>query len=509
MKIGIVGCGTMGKGIAQLAAQSNYEVLLYGKSSQSDQNSHVSKVSLVKEQLEQTFTMLESKGKMSAATAASSKSNLHLVYLQELSECDLVIESITENLNEKVKVLNLIESVVKTDCVIASNTSSFSITELGSKLIHQERFAGLHFFNPAPLMKVIELVEGLETSKSTLTLLREVGLRLGHSVVDVKDSPGFIVNHVGRAYVTEGLKILSESTAPFYEIDRILRDTAGFKLGPFELLDLMGLDTSHPVMESIYHQFYEDRRYLPQPVTKQRLSANILGKKTQQGFYEYSSEVNVEFKELLPDPNCWVPSVWVPQTPRAILDLTVSDLIVSLGGTLGLHRDGIIVITPELGEDVTTAATRQGISSLHQTIGLDLWQPCIDGKRKRFVLMTNPLTSRKTVEQAVVLFSAGGNVSVIRDSVGFITQRVVAMIINLACEVAQQGIASPLDIDLSVKVALGYPHGPLTWGDLLGPRNVLKILEGLESYYKDPRYRPSAWLKRRAQLGTSLLTEEL
>src|SRR6266581_3778672 len=252
-------------------------------------------------------------------------------------------------------------------------------------------------------------------------------LRCGHKPVRAKDTPGFIVNHAGRGYGTEALRILGEGIAEFHEVDRILRDCAGFRLGPFELFDLTGLDVSHPVMESIYRQYYEEPRYRPSPLTGQRVAAGLLGRKSGTGFYRYENGRQEEIPEP-PAPAAKPTRVWISPIDLGVeLSKCVANLDVEIDGDRRPGRESLCLVAP---------------------------------------------------------------------------------IVNIACDIAQQRIASPADIDLAVTLGLGYPQGPLAWGDAIGGGTILGILEGLHDFYQDPRYRPSPWLKRRAMLGVSLLSPE-
>ena len=244
LQIAITGAGIMGRGIAQIAAQAGLQVMLFdakpGAAAQGVQ------------ELTHTFTRLADKGKLSAEAAQAATSRLRAVEsLTALAPCDVVIEAVIEDLAIKRRLFADLEEVVRPDCVLATNTSSLSVTAIAAGLKHPQRVAGFHFFNPVPLMKIVEVVDGLLTERRVGDFLLQLGQRLGHTAVRAKDTPGFIVNHAGRGYGTEALRLLSEGVAEVHQLDRILRDTAGFKLGPFELMDLTALVESHPEMESI------------------------------------------------------------------------------------------------------------------------------------------------------------------------------------------------------------------------------------------------------------------
>jgi 3-hydroxybutyryl-CoA dehydrogenase len=336
-------------------------------------------------------------------------------------------------------------------------------------------------------------------------VLTDLAKRLGHTSVRAKDTPGFIVNHAGRGFGTEALRILGEGVAEFHEIDRILREAAGFRMGPFELVDMTGLDVSHPVIESIYHQFYQEPRFRPSPITGQRMTAGLLGRKTGRGFYTYGAN-GAEPLLAIPVPDDRPARVWVSRADQAA-GTAIASLVTALGGTLDEGErpagDALCLVTP-LGRDATTATLAEGLDPV-RTVAVDT----LFGLDRRRTLMTTPVTSSEMRAAAHGLFGSDGvPVSVIRDSAGFVAQRVVALIINISCDIAQQRIATPTDIDRAVALGLGYPFGPLAWGDHLGPARILTILREMAAFYGDPRYRPSPWLTRRAELGVSLLTTE-
>ena len=267
--IAVIGVGVMGSGIAQIAAQSGHITYLYdAKAGAAEQ---------AKAKLAVTFQKLVEKNKISTEQAQAANDNLLIAeQLEDLKNCDLIVEAIIERLDIKQSLMKQLEEIVPEKTILASNTSSLSITAIAANCQHPERVVGYHFFNPVPLMKVVEVIQGLKTDPRIVDTLNELSRTFGHRPVVAKDTPGFIINHAGRAYGTEALKILNENVSDISEIDRILRDGVGFRMGPFELMDLTGLDVSHPVMESIYHQYYEEARYRPNPLTKQMLDAKQL-----------------------------------------------------------------------------------------------------------------------------------------------------------------------------------------------------------------------------------------
>ncbi|PXW22616.1 3-hydroxyacyl-CoA dehydrogenase [Paraburkholderia caballeronis] len=494
--LGIVGAGAMGRGIAQIAAQAGIAVRLHDANPQAVAAAHA--------YLADTFAKLVAKGKLDETAANAALARVTGVHaIGELAGCGLVIEAIVENLDAKRALFRELETVVVGHCILASNTSSLSITAIAAACTDPSRVVGYHFFNPVPLMKVVEVIDGLRGDPAAGDALMDVSRRMGHTPVRAKDMPGFIVNHAGRGMNTEGLRVVGEGVASFADVDRIMREQAGFRLGPFELLDLTALDVSHPVMESIYHQFYEEPRFTPSPITGTRLAGGLLGRKSGEGFYRYANG-KPQIPDEPPAPATLPARVWVSRRdPRA------RDAVLALAAQAGVPvddgatpaADALLVVTP-LGLDATAAALDEQLDA-RRVVALDTLFP-LDVARRR-TLMTTPATTRAARDAGHTLFAADGvPVTVIRDSTGFVAQRIVATIVNIGCDIAQRRIASPQDIDLAVTLGLGYPHGPLALGDQLGASTILTILRNIHATLGDPRYRPSPWLARRAQLGLSL-----
>ncbi|MBU1361693.1 MAG: 3-hydroxyacyl-CoA dehydrogenase [Gammaproteobacteria bacterium] len=498
--MGIIGAGAMGRGIAQIAAQAGSQVLLFD--SQSDAASRG------RESIVAQWRKLQEKSRLNSEDLEANTARLAVAEsVQAFADCDLVIEAIVENLDIKRTVFKQLEGVVSDSAALVTNTSSLSVTAIAAGLRRPERFAGFHFFNPVPLMKVVEVVAGFKTEPALCRRLADFASDMGHSAVQAKDTPGFIVNHAGRGYGTEALRIVGESVTDFATVDRILKDQAGFRLGPFELFDLTALDVSHPVMESIYHQYYEEPRFRPSVITAQRLAAGALGRKTGEGFYRYVDGAMQTSAEAPAPTVGHVPSFWV--SARATRRPELLKLVHELGAQLETgatpSSTAIILVAP-LGFDVTTVAAVDHLDAT-RTIGIDMLPA--DAATKRRVLATNPATRRDIRDAAHSVFARDGKaVSVIRDSAGFVTQRVIGSIVNIASDMCQQGVCTPADLDTAVRFGLGYPQGPLAMGDLYGPTNILEVLFNLQTVYGDPRYRPSPWLRRRGALGLSLTHQE-
>ena len=497
---GIIGTGAMGRGIAQMAAQAGSQVRLFDSQPQASARALEAVYSQWDRQAE--------KGRLLPDQLASLKSRMCCVdTLDDLAGCDLVVEAIIERLDAKTQLFMALEKVVGTAAILATNTSSLSVTAIGASLQHPARFAGMHFFNPVPLMKVVEIIPGLRTGTPACEALSAFTRQMGHTPVRAADTPGFIVNHAGRGYGTEALRIVSEGVTDAVTIDRILRDQVGFKLGPFELMDLTGLDVSHPVMESIYRQYYEEPRYRPSALAAQRVAGGLVGRKAGEGFYRYvDGTAQVPAESAAPEVEL-MPPVWV--SPRAARRAELLQLLKTLGASIETGASpspqALTLVAP-LGFDITTVAVVERLDPA-RTVGIDMLVD--DATTRRRVLATNPATRVDMRQAAHALMARDGKrVSVIRDSGGFVTQRVVAAIVNIACDICQQGICSPADLETAVKLGLGYPMGPLEMGNSYGPTNILEVLFNMQTVYGDPRYRPSPWLRRRGAIGLSLLHEE-
>ena len=482
---GVAGAGTMGRGIAQVLAQCGARTLLY--------DAQPGAARKAKDAIAGSLARLVEKGRLSASQVDASLGRLELAdSLQGLAPCHVVIEAIVEDLAAKQQLFRSLEGIVGENCILASNTSSLSVTAMAAACKRPQRVAGYHFFNPVPVMKIVEVVDGVLTEPAVTAALAGLARRFGHDPVRCKDTPGFVVNHAGRAFVPEALRVLAEGVADFATIDRILVEAAGFRIGPFGLMDLIGLDVAHAVMKSMYAQYFEEPKYRPSFLAEPRVAAGLLGRKTGRGWYEYDKENNPARIAEPAAPQARPQSVWAAPELSQIISSTA-------------ERDSAAVcMVAPLGKDATTAALELGLDPA-RTVAVDP----LFGFAKRRTLMKTPVSGKEAVDAAHALLAAGGvPVSVINDSAGFVAQRVVAHIVNVGCDIAQMRIAAPGDLDRAVMLGLGYPKGPLAMGDAVGAGKILAILDAMHSLYREPRYRASPWLRRRAQLGVSLLTQE-
>jgi 3-hydroxybutyryl-CoA dehydrogenase len=499
LTLAVVGTGAMGRGIAQIAALAGLKVWLHDSAPGAADQALLA--------LSQTLNTLRDKGKIAPEAAAQAIEALRVApSLDVLADAHVAVEAIVEDLGAKQTLFRQLEAVLAPEAVLATNTSSLSVTAIAAACRHPDRVAGFHFFNPVPLMKVVEVIAGLRSDPAVLRFLDGLARRMGHTPVQAQDTPGFIVNHAGRGYGTEALRLLSETVGSPQAIDDVLRGQAGFRLGPFELFDLTGLDVSAPVMESIYRQYFDEPRYRPSPITVQRHVAGLLGRKSGEGFYRYA-DGKIQRTDYGTRPARQPSAVWICRA-EPDLALRARDLVQAAGATLdtgALPSPASLCIVTPVGEDVTHCAVDEGIDP-GRTVGLDLLFP----QDRCAAVYANPRTTPEALAEALGLLApVTQSVRVLRDSTGLVTQRVIATIVNIASDIAQQGIATPADIDQAVTLGLGYPQGPLTWGDALGPARIVRILRGIEALSGDPRYRSSPWLRRRAELGLSLRAGEL
>lgn len=492
--IGVVGAGIMGRGIAQLFVQAGHTVRLF--------DARPGAAAEAKTSVTAVLERLAAKGSLSPAALASGLENFVLAEaIEDLAGCAVIVEAIIEDLGAKQALFQTLESIAGPETILASNTSSLTVSAIAALCAAPARVAGLHFFNPVPLMKIAEIIPGIKTAPEVVETLTRLIAASGHRPVTAADQPGFLINHAGRGLYGEGFRLVEENVTDFAGVDRIMRDGSGFRMGPFELMDLTGLDVSGKVMQSIFDQFQHEPRYRPCSLVPARLAAGLFGRKTGAGFYKYEGARKLEPDEpAAPAVNPGIPVFIQPGDRRDEL----ANLLSHAGATIAeAAQDAEIIFLLPWGEDITTAALRLGYDPI-RTLGVD---PLMQWNR-RFALMLSPATSPRAAKAAHALLAAdGASVTIIADSPGFVSQRVIAMIVNIACEIAQRGISRAAEIDPAIRLGLGYPAGPLELGDRIGPAKILAILETIQTITGDLRYRPSLWLRRRAMLGLSLLHE--
>ncbi|MBT0730199.1 3-hydroxyacyl-CoA dehydrogenase [Rosenbergiella nectarea] len=461
--VAVIGGGTMGAGIAEVAAQQGKRVKLY--------DINPTAVTGAIEGIIQRLDSRLQRGKISAAQRGAILASLIPVYqLSDLADADLVIEAAVENLEIKQQLFEKLEAICSEKTLFTSNTSSISITNIARHLAFPQRVAGLHFFNPAPVMKLVEVVRGVETTETIIQQLVDEMHRWGKQPVTCHSTPGFIVNRVARPFYAEAWRALEDRVAAPEVIDSALRDAGGFAMGPLALTDLIGQDVNFAVTCSVYHGFWQDRRFLPSLAQQSLVSAGRLGKKSGRGVYDWS----------LPHP-------------EVIAEKTVASRVQKVNVYPAGKRevDGVSVVPTE-GETATCLAVR------HQqpTVVYDL------SLGSTIVLAAASTNTRQQTESVVHYFQQQGKtVLLITDYPGLLVSRTVAMIINEALDALQKGIASAEDIDIAMQTGVNYPKGPLAWGGEWGWGRVLTLLENLQHYYGEERYRPCPLLRQKALLA--------
>ncbi|MEU6116749.1 3-hydroxyacyl-CoA dehydrogenase [Streptomyces sp. NPDC047117] len=501
MRIRIVGAGVMGRGIAQWAATAGHTVELADIRTEAVGAA----VDFVRGMLDRAAA----KGRIAEGEAADTLARI--VPLDSPwapgDDVELVIEAAREDLDTKAEVFGKLAETLPASTVFATNTSSLSVTAIAATLDDPSRLAGLHFFNPVPLMKIVEVVPGAATRPEIPELLTGLVAGTGHRAVVVADTPGFLVNHAGRGLVTEALALLEETVADVPGIDRIARDVLGLKMGPFELMDLTGLDVTTAVIDTIWHGFRHSDRLRPSFLTPNRVTAGLHGRKAGRGWYAYGPE------DPAPAAAPEAPVTGDAKRPVRVAGTgpgteALRSALAASGAVLDdaeVPADDALVLVATWGTTVAEAVAGLGLPPA-RTLGVD---PLSLATRRR-VLAATPATDPEVAADArAVLAAAGGEaepyaVTVVRDAAGSVAQRLLASIVSVAASIAERGLAAPADIDLAVTTGLGYPHGPLTWGDTIGAPRLLALQQALHRTTGDPRYRPTRWLTERAQLGMSL-----
>jgi 3-hydroxybutyryl-CoA dehydrogenase len=490
--IAVIGAGAMGQGIAQVAVQGGIKTILF--------DAKPGGAEAGREQIIKRIDRLVEKGRIGAEDAKAAADCLGVAdNISALAGCDAVIEAVFESLDVKSEVFKQVEAVVSDDCIIASNTSSIPIASIASACKKRDRVAGMHFFNPVPLMKLVEVIRASDTSDATVAALTELGKRMTRVPVSVADMPGFLVNMGGRAFSSEAFRIMHEGIASPAEIDAVMRDCRHFRMGPFELGDLTGIDVNFPASLIIYNGYMQDPRIKTAPVHEAMYNSGRWGRKTSAGWYDYKDGKVIN----PPSPDLETDAAPAGHVSLAEPSAALEDFCKSLGIEVREDDDGEApVLAAPVGDDATHTALMTD-ADYRRLVCIDL--SC--DTSKRVCIMTAPgaePAARDAVAAAII--KSGRKVTAIKDSPGFIAQRMVAMIANLGCYMAEVNLATPSDIDLAMKLGLNYPLGPLEMVEDLGTENCLEILERLQEITGEDRYRPTMWLRRRALLDLPVHT---
>jgi 3-hydroxybutyryl-CoA dehydrogenase len=485
--IGVVGAGTMGAGIAQVAAAAGHEVLLC--------DAATGAVDAALERITAALDRAVDKGSLDRGQRDDTLSRIVPCHgLDALAPAGLVIEAIVEDLAAKHNLLEALEVFVDPNAILASNTSSLSITALAARLQHAGRVVGMHFFNPAPRMPLVEIVRGLATAPEIVAAAKATVEAWGKTAVEVHSTPGFIVNRVARPFYGEALRALAEGATDAATIDAIMRDAGGFPMGPFELIDLIGLDVNLAVSRSVHAAYHHDPRYAPSLIQEEMAAGGWLGRKSGRGFYAHGPGAGLPAPRTAPT---------APPPKRIIVEgaLGVAEpLLERLAKTgveigrrsgEGLVRIGPLRLALSDGRGATEWSHMLDAPVVMFDLALD-YAACT-----RIALAPADQTSEEQLRSAVgLLQSTGMQVAVIDDLPGLLVMRTVCMLANEAAEAVQAGVASAEAIDTAMRLGVNYPRGPLEWAETIGLKRVLEVLDHLARTYGEDRYRAS-WLLRR------------
>ncbi len=487
--VAVVGAGTMGAGIAQLAAGAGHRVLLFD----SRPGAVEAAIAGIAERLESSVA----RGRRTAAEVRATLSRLEAApSLGDLAPAALVIEAVVEDLAVKRELFGTLETIVGERTILASNTSSLSITALAAGLSRPGRVVGMHFFNPAPVMPLVEIVSGLETGAEVAATVFATAAAWGKEPIRVRNTPGFVVNRVARPFYGEGFRLLGEGAADPATLDAIYRDCGGFRMGPCELGDLVGLDVNLAVTGSVFAACHYDRRYTPSHLQEEMVAAGRLGRKSGRGFYAYGPDAGrpepAEEGEAPAPPEIAVEGHLGPAEPLLDLARETGITVHRRAHGPGLLRVGGTVLMLTDGTAASEHAARQG----RPVVTFDL---CLDFARAgRIAIAAADRCEAADVAAAVGLFRAlGKRVTRIADLPGMVVMRTLAMLANEAAELAHHGIAEPAAIDLAMRKGVAYPRGPLAWAEAVGWSRIVACLDHLARSYGEDRYRCSLWLRRR------------
>ncbi|SFQ39257.1 3-hydroxybutyryl-CoA dehydrogenase [Geopseudomonas sagittaria] len=486
--IAVIGAGAMGAGIAQVAAQAGHPVALYD----TREGAAAQAIAGIAKQLGKRVDA----GKLDAAERDAVVARLTpAARLEDLAGSALVVEAIVENLEVKRGLFAQLEAICGDDCILASNTSSLSITSLAATLKRPERVAGLHFFNPAPVMALVEIVAGLASDKAITDCLYATAKAWGKKPVHTKSTPGFIVNRVARPFYAESLRLLQEGASDCASLDALLRDAGGFRMGAFELTDLIGHDVNYAVTCSVFNAYYGDFRFQPSLIQKELVDAGRFGRKSGRGFYDYAEGAERPAAQSLPTaakPACVVVEGDLGPAAALVERLQAAGIEIIRRDGAGLLRVGEVVLALSDGRMAAERARDEGLRNLA------LFDLALDYAKATRLAVAFAAGSDEAAREAVagLLQAAGIAVTEVTDSPALVVLRTVAMLANEAADAVLQGVGSAADIDLAMCAGVNYPKGPLAWADAIGVGTVLGALDHLQRSYGEDRYRPSLLLRR-------------
>jgi 3-hydroxybutyryl-CoA dehydrogenase len=495
--LGVVGAGSMGSGIAQLAAQSGARTLLFDPvAGAADAGAERARAGIAK---------LTEKGRYAGTPGAIEVVGA----LEELAPCGLIVEAAPERLELKHEVFAALSRIAP-EAVLASNTSSIPITAIARAAENPSRVVGLHFFNPAPLMELVEVIAGLESSEAALAVARATGEAMGRHVIGATDGPGFLVNRTNRPFGLEALRLLQERIADVETIDAIVR-AAGFRMGPFELQDLVGIDVGFEVSKSFHELSFGEPRWRPSPLSAQMVAAGRLGRKTGRGWYTYTKGE----RHRPEDPEPPSPSPPPGGDERVVVIsgfLPIADELRVLAAHAGWHveeempDDAVPFLIVECGpgdEDspVLQGAPRAMLCAEGALVALDQGGAAVGfhalGPVGIVELTRTPASADVAAQRAEAFFGSLGRRTVwVGDAPGLVLGRILAQVVNECAFAVGEGVGSAEDVDAGMRLGLNYPRGPLAWADAIGLDHIVMILDGLREEYGEERYRVAPLLRR-------------
>jgi 3-hydroxybutyryl-CoA dehydrogenase len=487
--VGVIGAGTMGMGIAEVAASAGHHVRVFDAVEGAAVHA-----------LDELATRLDSRvkrGRITSERRDEILGRIQVVHkLVGLAKSRLVLEAVVESLGIKVGLFKSLERIVAKTTIIGTNTSSFSITEIGADLKHPERFLGVHFFNPASVMPLVEVITGMNTAPEVAAAVHGLMSTWGKSPVFAKSQPGFIVNRVARPYYAEALTLLQEGAASVSTMDAIYRDCGGFRMGPFELMDLIGMDVNLTVTQSVFESYYGDPRYRPSVLQEEMVAARRLGRKTGEGFYRYTPEPEVS------DPVDMRPAK-APSSVRVFGNLGPAETLVEQSVEAGLEVthaegegyllvDGVYLALSD-GRSAVTRAVEEGRSPMV------LFDLALDYRKTPRIVIAATNGDNQSLNVAAGFFqSLGKVVNVVLDVPGMLVMRSVCLLVNEAASAIAHHVCSAGDLDIAMKKGVNYPKGPVEWGESLDLHRVMTVVAHMHEAYGDDRYRVTPLLARRA-----------
>lgn len=489
--VAVVGTGTMGQGIAQVALVAGHSVRLY--------DAVEGRAKEAAAAIGARLDRLVEKGRLSADARAAAGARLTPAEsLAGLAGCGLVVEAVLEQLDVKQQLFCDLEEIVAEDCLLATNTSSLSVTAIAGALKKPGRFVGLHFFNPAPLLPLVEVVSSFATDEAAATRAYETARAWGKTPVRCADTPGFVVNRIARPFYAEALRVYEEGAADPATIDAVLRECGGFKMGPFELTDLIGQDVNEAVTRSVWESFFQDPKFTPSLAQRRLVESRRLGRKSGRGWYAYEEGAPKA------EPHTAGPAD-APETVTVHGDLFLTRALVDLAREAGIRvergQDPAAPLTGWIrlpgGTLLALADGSAADAAAEPTVQFDL---ALDYRAAtRIALSPSSRVDEQGLTEAIGFFQAlGKKVSVIRHTPGMIVARTVCMLVDFALDAVARGVASADDIDTAMRLGVNYPRGPLDWGRELTAYWVADALDHLNDEYPTGRYAPSQALRRQA-----------